>query len=85
MLKNLERGGFGRGSVDFLYVVSVILGVLYGLGWYLGISHLGGIFKHTIYYLYGRTNYDHIIHINLIPMRAPFLIWCLHTDTGFCF
>lgn len=74
MLKNLERG-FNRGSIDFLYLIVVICTLLYSVAWALSINYLGLIFKYVIYYLYGRTNYDHIVHINLIPIRAPFLIW----------
>lgn len=74
MFKNLERG-FNRGSIDFLFLITVIISTIYGLAWAMSINYLGFIFKYVIYYLYGRTNYDHIIHINLIPVRAPFLIW----------
>ena len=75
MLKNLERGGFNRGSVDFLFLILLILVLIYVLAWSLSINHLGTIFKYVISYLYGRTNYQQIILINMIPIRAPFLIW----------
>lgn len=88
MLKNLERG-FSRGSIDFLYVMAVLTGSLYLLGSILSINYLGILFKYTVYYLYGRTNYDQFIHINLIPIRAPYLIWypsphagCSSSSTG---
>lgn len=55
MFKNLERG-FNRGSIDFLFLVFLILSILYGLAWALSINHLGIIFKYVIYYMYGRTN-----------------------------
>lgn len=74
MLKNLERG-FNRGSIDFLYLVVVVCLVLYTLATLLSISYMGLIYKYVFYYLYGRTNYDQFLQINLIPIRAPFLIW----------
>jgi hypothetical protein len=74
MFKNLERG-FNRGSIDFLFLIFTIICVLYTLAWTLSINYLGIIFKYVIYYLYGRTNYDHVIRINLLPVRAPFIIW----------
>ena len=88
MLKNLERG-FNRGSVDFLFNIVLILGTLYALAFAFSIGYLGIIFKYVIYYLFGRTNSEHFIMINLIPMRAPFLIWyssrhagCSSSSTG---
>lgn len=75
MIKNLERGGFNRGSVDFLFLILVIIFIIYIFAWFLSINHLGIIFKYVLYYLYGRTNYQQILLINLIPIRAPFLIW----------
>ena len=83
MFKNLERG-FNRGSIDFLFLITIIISAIYGLAWAMSINYLGFIFKYVIYYLYGRTNYDHIIHINLIPVRAPFLIWYFSIHLG-CF
>lgn len=56
MLKSLERG-FNRGSVEFLYLISIILSAIYVLATYFSINYLGIIFKYVIYYIYGRTNY----------------------------
>lgn len=74
MLKSLERG-FNRGSVEFLYLITIILFAIYVLATIFSINYLGIIFKYVIYYIYGRTNYEHVIRLNLIPVRAPFLIW----------
>ncbi len=81
MFQNLERG-FNRGSIDFLYLVFLILSILYGFAWAFGINHLGIIFKFVIFYMYGRTNSDHEVQLNFIPVRAPFVIWYAVLDLG---
>jgi len=75
MLKNLERGGFRRGSIDFLFIIVLICSTLYGLSIVFTINYLGPIFKYTIYYIYGRNNHDQLVLINFLPIRAPYLLW----------
>jgi hypothetical protein len=64
-----------RGSIDFLFLVMVLCTVLDIIAAFFTINHLGVIFKYAIYYLYGRTNEDNLIMVNLIFLRAPYLIW----------
>ena len=49
------------------------------------INHLGIIFKYSIYYLYGRANEDNVIMVNLMLIRAPYLIWYQSIKTRFIF
>lgn len=46
------------------------------------INHLGVIFKYAIYYLYGRSNEDNVIMVNLMLVRAPYLIWYGQFNSG---
>ena len=81
MLKNLERG-LHKGSLDFLYLMTVLWTVLQTLAATFTINHLGNIFKYTIYYLYGRSNEDNVVMVNLMPIRAPYLIWYTFNNSG---
>jgi hypothetical protein len=76
ILKNLERG-LHRGSVDFLFLMCVLCGVLELLAAVFTINHLGIIFKYAIYYLYGRSNEGNVVMVNLMFVGAPYLIWYL--------
>lgn len=55
--------------------MAVLTAVLEFLAAVLTINHLGIIFKYSIYYLYGRANEDNVIMVNLMLLRAPYLIW----------
>jgi hypothetical protein len=81
ILKNLERG-LHRGSVDFLFLMVLLCAALEILAAVLSINHLGVIFKYAIYYLYGRANEDNVLMVNLMLLRAPYLIWYSPVDQG---
>ena len=53
----------------------VVCGAIEGIAIMYGINQLGEIFKYTLYYIYGRTNEHDRILVNLLPIRAPYLIW----------
>jgi hypothetical protein len=55
--------------------MTVLCSILEVLAAILAINHLGIIFKYAIYYLYGRSNEDNVIMVNLMLIRAPYLIW----------
>lgn len=41
----------------------------------LKINFLSNIFIFSMYYYYGRIHSNQIVIINLLPMRASFMIW----------
>ncbi len=74
---SVERSSFKRGSIDFLYFLILMSGLIYFFAIVLKINFLSNIYIYAMYYYYGRIHSNRIIIINFLPMRASFMIWYL--------
>jgi hypothetical protein len=73
---SLEKG-FKRGSVDYLYFNIIILLPLYVTAVVFKIYSLHGIYTFILYYLVGKKHRNMMFFINIVPVRAPYLVWYL--------
>jgi hypothetical protein len=73
---SLEKG-FKRGSIDYLWFNTVILFPLYLAAVAFRIYSLNGIYTFVLYYLIGKKHRNMIFFINIVPVRAPYLVWYL--------
>jgi hypothetical protein len=73
----LEKSGFKRGSVDYLYFNILVLVPLYVSATIFKIYSLNDIYTFVLYYLNGRKDRDQLFIINFIPIRGPYLVWYL--------
>ena len=74
---SIEKNGFKRGSVDYLFFTCICLGMIYTSAIILGISSLTGVYLYSLYYYFGRIHTERLIIINFIPVRAPYCLWFL--------
>lgn len=51
----IEKNGFKRGSVDYLYFICVKMLIIYALAFAFGISSLHEIYWSSLLYYYGRV------------------------------
>jgi hypothetical protein len=72
---SVEKNGFKRGSIDYLYFCFMSFGLIYLTSFIVGISSLSGIYLHSLLYYFGRTHSDRFIIVNFIPIRAPYCLW----------
>lgn len=72
---SIERSSFKRGSIDFMYFLILMFLFIYFFAILLKINFLSNIFLFAMYYYYGRTHSNQMVIINLLPMRASFMIW----------
>ena len=72
---SIEKNGFKRGIIDYLYFNLLCFGIIYALAFSFGISSLTGIYRYSLFYYFGRVHSDRLIIINFIPIRAPYCLW----------
>ena len=74
---SIEKNGFKRGSIDYLYFTCLCLLLIYSSAILFGISSLTGVYLYSLYYYFGRIHTERLIIINFIPIRAPYCLWFL--------
>lgn len=76
---SIEKTAFKRGSIDYLYFLTVGLALIYTMAIIFKIGYLGSIYEYALFYYFGRINTDRLLIINFIPVRAPYCIWLILT------